>query len=115
MTIVSQHPSITHEHLTALDSFFFFFFFLSFHRWPPVEARRTRAGSLSSNGYPTDRPPSLLFQWNMERSRLISRGIMFSDCHESISADLRPRSTFLIPPREANANYLSRYAVITID
>lgn len=74
-----------------------------------------RAGSLSSNGYPTDRPPSLLFQWNMERSRLISRGIMFSDCHESISADLRPRSTFLIPPREANANYLSRYAVITID
>lgn len=76
---------------------FFFFFFISFHR----RHRWNLSGRvhLSSNGYPTDRrppspPPNGTWSW----SRLISRGIMFSDCHESISADLRPRSTFLIPP-----------------
>lgn len=40
--------------------------------------------------------PSSFPQRNTERSRLISRGIMFSDCHESISD--RPPATFLIPP-----------------
>lgn len=49
--------------------------------------------SLERRVVPTDRPPSPFPQRNTERSRLISRGIMFSDCHESISN--RPPATFL--------------------